>query len=95
MKMKDPWGDVLIGNQTVARPSGCRIETRLDALGSGAEKILHWRTVDSPTKCQSPSAGKSIETSLDAADTSVRATQPAGWPDLGFGASAQRLDTRA
>jgi hypothetical protein len=39
-------------DRTVARPSGWRIETRLDAR-----------------------AGKSVETSLDAADTSVRATQ--------------------
>jgi hypothetical protein len=50
----------------VARPSGCRIETRLDAWRSGAKRLLHgpamyrWH--------------KSVETSLDAADTSVRAT---------------------
>jgi hypothetical protein len=42
----------------VARPSDCRIETRLDAWRSGV--------IESP--------GKSVETSLDAADTSVRAT---------------------
>ena len=48
--------EIPIASQTVARPSGCRIETRLDA----------WRS----------STPKSVETSLDAADTSVRATQP-------------------
>jgi hypothetical protein len=47
-----------IGDRTVARPSGCRIETRLDASRSGAS-----------------AARKSVETSLDAADTSVRATK--------------------
>jgi hypothetical protein len=43
----------------VARPSGCRIETRLDARRSE----YRWF-----------SGGKSVESSLDAADTSVRAT---------------------
>jgi hypothetical protein len=56
------------GMRTVARPSGCRIETRLDARRSGAKQISHkhgeYRT----------SHWKSVETSLDAADTSVRAT---------------------
>ena len=56
--------EVSIKHRTVARPSGCRIETRLDARRSEAKSILCW------------SGGvKSVETSLDAADTSVRATQ--------------------
>ena len=46
---------------TVARPSGCRIETRLDAWRSESAKYP-WR------------ADKSVEMSLDAADASVRAT---------------------
>ena len=45
----------------MARPSGCRIETRLDAWRSEALGINV--------------LAKSVETSLDAADTSVRATQ--------------------
>ena len=45
-------------SRTVARPSGCRIENRLDACRS--ERIEF--------------CGKSIETSLDAADMNVRAT---------------------
>jgi len=55
--------------QTVAQPSGCRIETRLDACRSVAEQTLD------PAKYQWSSAVKSVETSLDAADTSVRATE--------------------
>ena len=44
----------------------CRVETRLDAWRSEAGKFRRGCT-----------AGKSVETSLDAADTSVRATMPA------------------
>jgi hypothetical protein len=50
-------------NGHVAQPSGCRIETRLDASRS---KSLGCRA-------------KSVETSLDAADTSVRATKAPAW----------------
>jgi hypothetical protein len=53
----------------VARPSGCRIETRLDAWRPEAKIILH-----NPAEYRRPNGGKSIDTSLDAADTSVRAT---------------------
>jgi hypothetical protein len=52
------FGQVVL--EIVARPSGCRIETRLDAWRSEAKRMLY--------------TGKSVETSLDAADTSVRAT---------------------
>jgi hypothetical protein len=55
-----------------ARPSDCRIETRLDARRSDATTILR-----NPAEYLSSSGGKSVETSLDAADTSVRATQAA------------------
>jgi hypothetical protein len=47
---------------TLAQPSGCRIETRLDAWSSES------------AKCRE----KTVETSLDAADTSVRATLGVG-----------------
>ena len=49
----------------MAQPSGCRIETRLDA----------WRSEARRTSKVLLRAGKSVEMSLDAADTSVRATE--------------------
>jgi hypothetical protein len=72
----------------VARPSGCRIETRLDArrlkateFSSSEPAIRRWVSpvttgfVDNADNYRWSSAGKRVETSLDAADTSVRATQ--------------------
>jgi hypothetical protein len=76
--------------QTVARPSGCRTEARLDTWLSEASNP--WQKPHSPSKRLILPGGtggsacpfvypdllpraKSVETSLDAADTSVRATQ--------------------
>src|SRR5258708_29362787 len=46
-------------------PSGCRIETRLDACRSERMRIRRYITLQ---------RGKSVETNLDAADMNVRAT---------------------
>jgi hypothetical protein len=58
----------------VARPSGCRIETRLDAWRYEA-KVNSPPVTWGALQIAVAHRGKSVETSLDAADTSVRATQ--------------------